>query len=130
MKIIITANSDAYPSGHPNETRPDVQNADDVALSIQAKYGLFSAFAKRNLKDIVQKALSGAGDEEISTFVLDRLKKEIVEDSWPIAGTPTKRAKEGRGAFGKGTRKGMSFRDTDTMMSALGVSVDKGRDVA
>ena len=130
MKIVITANKDAYPAGHPNEYRSDPQSSDDVACYVEAKYGLFSTFAKRNVASIINIALNGASDDEIETFVTNKLKEEIIEDNWPIEGTPTKAAKTRRGAMGKGTRKGMSFRDTDTMLNSLGTTVERNRDVA
>ena len=128
MKITITANSDAYPAGHPNETRADVQNSDNVALFIEAKYGLFSQFAKQSVGDILNEIIKGASDEEIETYVTIKLKEAIIADNWPFP--KTKAAITGRGAMGRGTRKGESFRDTDTMLNSLGVTVDRGRDVA
>lgn len=130
MKIVITSNSDAYPAGHPNEFRKDVQNSDDVALHLEAKYKLFTTFAKRNMANMINLVLNGATDSEIETYVTSQLRQEIVEDKWPILGTPTKAALTKKGAFGRMTRKGESFRDTDTMLNSLGTKVTSSRDVA
>lgn len=131
MKIVITANSNSYPAGHPNETRKDPQSSDNVALFIQAKYGLFSEFAKRNMANMVNLVLNGASDDEITTFVINSLKEEIIDGKWPIEGVPTKRAQRGFGAMGKGTRKSTSsFVDTKTMLDALGAKVERSRDVS